>query len=484
MTIIHADCVEAMRGMVKSSVHAIVTDPPYALEFMGKGWDKVLPSVDVWRECLQVLKPGGHLLAFGGTRTYHRLTCAIEDAGFEIRDCLMWIYGTGFPKSLDVSKAIDKVAGVEFTAKPASGVGFMGPDGPGGYNVTKNQLTRKGESTEAARYWSGYGTALKPAWEPIVVARRPLVGTVAANVLEHGAGAINVDGCRIGTETRINPPAHNVDGSGWGMRPNIPPSEVQGRWPANVVLDEAAAEQLGEPSRFFFVAARSDEEWLALNLNLDPASIVETGLSLQSESVASALSLVAVAALQEGKHASVTTVPSTSVTPRELRQIAESVTEAIQFTAKEFWQELPHSRPIPNRDPVRFVIHREQTDIMTITISHWRSDGSVDPVTFSITPRNSDPGAKDSGPSTDRFKYCAKASKKERGEGNRHPCVKPIALMRWLVRLVTPPENGIVLDPFLGSGSTGVACRAEGVDFVGIEREAEYVEIARRRIEE
>ncbi len=202
---LHAgDCLEVLATLPENSVDSCVCDPPYHLTsivkrfakadgtketyaakshsgymsrgFMGKQWDggDVAFRPETWAAVYRVLKPGAHLVAFGGTRTYHRMACAIEDAGFEIRDQLQWLYGSGFPKSHDVSKGIDKAAGVEFSARPASGVGFMGPDGPGGYNVTKNQLSRKGESTNAAQIWEGWGTALKPACEPIVLARKPL----------------------------------------------------------------------------------------------------------------------------------------------------------------------------------------------------------------------------------------------------------------------------------------------------------------------
>lgn len=316
--------------MPAGSIDAIVTDPPYALGFMGKEWDRIgdtgrgarvrtvraaevtppgqghttsggaylAAGVDslrsagkpfqVWceawaREALRVLRPGGHLAAFGGTRTYHRLTCAVEDAGFEVRDCLSWLYGSGFPKS----KNLD------------------------------------GE-------WQGWGTALKPAWEPAVLARKPLDGTVAANVLAHGTGALNIDGCRIGTDVTVTVRngASGIHGR-YGRDGRVFTREnPPGRWPANVVLDAEAATLVGEQSRFF---------------------------------------------------------------------------------------------------------------------------------------------------------YTAKASKSERGDGNTHPTVKPLALMRWIVRLVTPP-GGIVLDPFAGSGTTALACREEGFSCILIEREQEYVDIIHKRL--
>jgi len=406
----HGDCLEVLRGMPDASVDSIVTDPPYGLSFMGKRWDYDVPSEEMWRECLRVLKPGGHLLAFAGTRTQHRMAARIEDAGFEIRDMIAWVYGSGFPKSLDVSKAIDKAAGVEFDAVPASGVGFMNAEGEGGYNVTKNQLVRRGKSTAPAHQWQGWGTALKPALEPITVARKPFPITVAANVLEHGTGALNVDGCRVGTEsTRVKRPMGSLgrmNDDGWQPKEGFNGSD-SGRWPANLIHDG------------------SDEV---------------VGL-----------------------------FPDTNASRNQIRT---------------------------DSDNLRNV---------------WGGG-------FEHTPGENKIGYNDPG-SAARFFYCAKASKADRDEGldmspdrfmaasnqaqaqlkrgiihesesgantvkvrkNNHPTVKPAALMRYLCRLVTPP-GGTVLDPFMGSGSTGKAAVLEGFNFIGIEREAEYVEIAKARI--
>jgi DNA modification methylase len=294
--IIVGDCREKMAEMEPASVDAIVCDPPYALTnrvvdevrcsscdwvpggsfgsgkvgdacskcggaltrtrihrgggFMGKGWDASLPGVDVWIEAYRVLKPGGHLLAFGGTRTHHRLMVAIEDAGFEIRDCLMWLYGSGFPKSLDVSKAIDKAAG----ALQNEGVGFT----VAGFSHNPKLLTTApsrgyvppAPATEAAREWDGWGTALKPAWEPIVMARKPLAGTVAANVQAFGTGALNIDACRI--EGGDAPMGWEKPRGGIWQTDSTAMSELvtsgKGRWPANVVLDEDAAALLDAQS--------------------------------------------------------------------------------------------------------------------------------------------------------------------------------------------------------------------------------------------
>lgn len=298
----HGDCLEVLKTLEDDSVDSVVTDPPYGFGdgkragFMGKQWDYDVPSVDIWQECFRVLKPGGHLLAFAGTRTQHRMAVNIEDAGFEIRDMIAWLYGSGFPKS---------------------------------HNLKDE--------------WEGWGTALKPALEPITVARKPFKGTVAANVLEHGTGAINIDGCRVGDDT--------------------------GRWPANLIHDG------------------SDEV---------------VGLFPQTAS------------------------------------------------------------GVPG---VRRKVH--DTNAMAGRLG---LTGEVEA------------GYGDSGNAA-RFFYCAKANKKDRDDGNTHPTVKPTDLMAYLCRLVTPP-GGIVLDPFMGSGSTGKAAIREGFQFIGIEREEEYIAIARERVVE
>ncbi len=296
--------------MKDQSVDAIVTDPPYGLTqnkkggsgeaslnlespagrsrvttgggFMGQKWDALVPGVEFWLEALRVLKPGGHLLAFGGTRTFHRLTCAIEDAGFEIRDCMMWLYGSGFPKSLDVSKAIDKAAGAE---REVTGVELRSatrplvPDQSGGKAYRLNGDTPQTvPATDAAKQWQGWGTALKPAWEPIIVARKPIIGTVAENVQRYGTGALNIDGCRIATDGRplreVHPLRDDVTYTGNSLAgrkdQTLQSSKAVGetnlgRWPANLILDEEAAalldgqsgesvSKVNDASRFFYTA--------------------------------------------------------------------------------------------------------------------------------------------------------------------------------------------------------------------------------------
>ena len=366
--LINDDCRVALKELDVNSVDAVVTDPPYGLEFMGKHWDYDVPDVGIWREVLRVLKPGGHLLSFGGSRTYHRMAVSIEDAGFEIRDQIMWIYGSGFPKSSN-------------------------QDGD----------------------WDGWGTALKPAHEPIVVARKPLIGTVPANLAKHGVGALNIDGCRVHgddaqggtyTVTRLKPGATlNKTGGNW--RPEEGGVEFNGemkpgRWPANVIHDG------------------SDEVLAAF--------------------------------------------------PQARGQIADASSSS-------------ESRKTQN----------------TYGAMKRGNDGAV---------------ARDQGGSAARFFYCAKASKQDRDDGmatepkpvvtfatangtsgkpssisegrnteyrNTHPTVKPTNLMRYLTRLVTPP-GGTVLDPFMGSGSTGRGAILEGFNFIGIEMSPEYFDFADARI--
>jgi site-specific DNA-methyltransferase (adenine-specific) len=256
-----------MATLPDASVDAVVCDPPYELGFMGKAWDAsgIAYDLEVWRQALRVLKPGGHILAFSGSRTYHRMVCAIEDAGFEIRDQIMWVYGSGFPKSLDVSKAIDKAAGAERKRimvptmpgnKPYSGGISYAGEGFSGFRDISDPCTHD------ARQWSGWGTALKPAHEPICMARKPLQGTVAANVLRHGTGAINVDGCRVGHRD-ARPLLRNASmGYGGSNSQGIVEDGGAGRWPANFIHDgsDEATAGLGEAARFFYTAKAGRED--------------------------------------------------------------------------------------------------------------------------------------------------------------------------------------------------------------------------------
>ena len=385
-TLHHADNLAVLRSMPDNSVDSIVTDPPYGLSFMGKRWDYDVPSSELWAECLRVLKPGGHLLAFAGTRTQHRMAVRIEDAGFEIRDMIAWVYGSGFPKSLDVSKAIDKAKGAErevVGANPTFRPNTRN-NGVDGLRDRRTEAFITAPATDAARHWQGWGTALKPAMEPITVARKPLIGTVAENVLAHGTGALNVDGCRVApTGEQLGGSHVSTKTDGWdrpwkhdaehiaAMRAAWAEADRKatelGRWPANLIHDgsDEVTGLLGDAARFFYCAKASKADR-------------EEGC--------------------EGMDA----------------------------------------------------IHRANGN-------KWTDQD------YRVSSGERPPSA-ESGP-----------------RRNHHPTVKPTDLMRYLCRLVTPP-GGIVLDPFTGSGSTGKAAVLEGFGFVGIEREAEYVDLARARI--
>lgn len=242
--IYNENCLDAMKRLEDNSVDSIVTDPPYGLSFMGKKWDYDVPSTEIWAECLRVLKPSGHLLAFAGTRTQHRMAVRIEDAGFEIRDMIAWVYGSGFPKSHDVSKAIDKAAGAERTEVIGTRHRNAKPfDDESGWNAnnTTGDHNYTAPATDAAQQWQGWGTALKPALEPITVARKPLIGTVADNVLAHGTGSLNIDGCRVAGEAwkTVAPNSGGRSGGVMGKQSNHPGGEAHelGRWPANLIHD-------------------------------------------------------------------------------------------------------------------------------------------------------------------------------------------------------------------------------------------------------
>ena len=371
------DCREVMATLDAESVDAIVSDPPYGLSFMGKGWDHSVPGVEFWEAALRVAKPGAHLLAFGGTRLFHRLAVAIEDAGWEIRDTLMWVYGSGFPKSANVSKLIDNANGCTGGKGPMKRGGERlarlengKRDGEGkwGNESGRDPYTYVPEHPLAQKY-DGWGTALKPAWEPIIMARKPLIGTVAANFEKHGTGGLNIDGCRVEGVPRTT----HVDGnrvttiaaSGHlnGKAPHGPTPPPAGRWPSNLIHDgsEEATEGMGDCQRYFYCAKASKSDR-------------DEGLDEFEERLA----------MRYGEKA---------------------------------------QGPLPQQTPSKPVAQR-----------------------------------------------------------NHHPTVKPTDLMAYLCRLVTP-KGGIVLDPFCGSGSTGKAAVREGFDFIGIELDPEYADIARARIE-
>ena len=366
INLLHGDCLEQMKTLDDNSVDSIVSDPPYGISFMAKKWDYDVPSVEVWKEAMRVLKPGGHALIACGTRTQHRMVVNIEDAGFEIRDVVSWIYGSGFPKSLNISKAIDKAAG-----KPQSTTyepNFKNNDFGRGMGGGKTDTTSE-PITEAAKQWDGWGTALKPSCEFFTLCRKPLSEkTIAANVLKWGTGGINIDACRV----EVGPEGLTKGGckdkgkrSGFGYKDSgETPQHPQGRFPANLIHS-------------------GEQEVL------------------------------------------------------------------------ELFPETKSGKPSGKRNA---------------NSNMFASGGNGVNLT----------GFGDQG-SAARFFYCAKASKKDRNEGNNHPTVKPTALMAYLCRLITP-TGGIVLDPYMGSGSTGKAAIREGFSFVGVELDEDYYNIAKARV--
>jgi site-specific DNA-methyltransferase (adenine-specific) len=429
------DCLEVLKTIPDNSIDSVVTDSPYGLSFMGKKWDYDVPSVEVWVECLRVLKPGGHLLSFAGSRTYHRMAVRIEDAGFEIRDQIMWVYGSGFPKSHNIGKAIDKIEGNERKV-----VDMTFPDGSKPRKTQQLKTYNENEKyigapqyTKGNSDWEGWGTALKPAHEPIVMARKPLSEkSIAENVLKHGTGGINIDGSRIEFEDTQNaatnpkfrkennykmPEAGQESNGAVKFTSSKNEYDTSGRFPANIIFDEEAGQLLDEQS----------------------------GISKSTAS--------------KGHHRKGNTVGD-------------------QRTSKG---------------------------------AGLYGDGN-----WIEGSKHNDKGG------ASRFFYCPKAAKKDRDEGlddfeekvspitnfqadkgveyrmengeitglraqpakskNNHPTVKPTDLMRYLINLVTPP-NGTILDPFMGSGSTGKAAVRCGVNFIGIEKEQEYMDIASARIE-
>ena len=387
-TVINADSIDHLKTLPDSSIDAVVTDPPYGLGncspravsaaltawlageeyqpsgagFMGKSWDAFVPGPELWREVYRVLKPGGHAVIFAGSRTVDLMGVAVRLAGFEVRDMLHWLYGSGFPKSHDVSKALDKRAGAE---REVIGAGVSGSTrliysgGMGAFDITA-------PASPLAQQWSGWGTALKPAHEPILLCRKPLAGSVAENVEQWGVGGLNIDGCRIETDEYIFTTPRTQQSHIYGKYAQQDPMQSTGqeigRWPANILLDPSAGAALDlqagfEASRFFYEGKASREEREAGLVGLEARAV---------------------------------------------------------------------------------------------------GDGRGTPIDNPY----------------------------QRGETKRqnvHPTVKPIAVMRWLCKLITPP-GGVILDPFCGSGTTGCAATQLGFEFVGIEREPEYAEIARARI--
>lgn len=381
-TVHNQNCREAMAAMDAESIDAIVTDPPYGLSFMGKDWDHGVPGVEFWTEAMRVAKPGTHLLAFGGTRTYHRLAVAIEDAGWEIRDCIMWVYGSGFPKS---------------------------------HNL-KNE-------------WQGWGTALKPAWEPIIVARKPLAGTVAKNVLKHGTGAINVDGCRIPTRDTI---------------PRVTGKEILGGttpgWDSPWKSDPEAVARRQERADEAIEKANRLGRWPANVAHDGSEEVIRLFPETTSGSRNAGVHRVAAGQGRYGEFAE-----------GHMPEIVGSTGSAARFFYCAKASKADRDEGLANHPD------REK----------YQAASGAWGVHNCFSGKDGDDAWKAKNPNLPRK--------------NNHPTVKPTDLMRYLCRLVTPP-NGTVFDPFCGSGSTGKAAVAEGFNFIGCEIDAEHAKIAEARI--
>lgn len=500
----HGDCIETMDTLIAlgTQVDSIVTDPPYHLTgggtgargFMGKEWDggDIAFNHETWRRCYDLIKPGGYLLAFSGSRTYHRMACAIEDAGFEIRDQLMWLYGTGFPKSHDVSKAIDKAAGAEHLRQViAPRPGVTKTFNVGATEVVKPRDPITAPATDAAREWDGWGTALKPAHEPVVMARKPLIGTVAANVLEHGTGAINIDACRVPGEKPDTTRGGNTSQTSYalGAQGRIV-DDGKGRFPTNIIHDgsDEVTAMLGDAARFFkecpFDASlprevcytdateNGDASWQDQNHHQSNADIAGQSLSLRNVLANIVQSVAVTWPSLAGIVSSDSPGRSMNVIASEYETICATVTTTMTNIGSGFSQESQHEKHTLCGNLVSCAATRNQTGTTTITTNLSKSDGSVESVTFIITPMNTDLGE-----AVSRFKYTAKASRKDRA-GSKHPTVKPVSLIEYLCKLVTRP-GGTVLDPFAGSGTLGSAWPRS----ILIEREAEYYADILRRLQ-
>jgi len=435
MKLILGDSKIKLKDLPENSVDSIVTDPPYGLSspknggkkstggFMGKKWDYDVPSVELWKEVHRVLKPGGFLLSFGGSRTYHRMVVNIEDAGFEIRDQIMWIYGSGFPKSHNIGKAVDKLEGndrdvIENKYKSRNPNGKYGTGLSGNNNI---QVRNIDTETKGTSDWEGWGTALKPAHEPIVMARKPLSeNTVALNVLKWGTGGINIDESRVVTNEEITNHSRSSEsaiskgkyGDSSEQETHQTPGQSIGRFPANLILDEEAGIMLDTQSGI-------------------SKSTGGTGLK----------SMGALGNSVYGKYKNDT-----------LATNAGGMGDT--GGASRFF----------------YCPKASKTD---------RNEG-LDDFEDKLAPKRDD--GQPYGMNTNKFRPDGSERNEVQPKKNNHPTVKPTELMKYLVKMVTQ-KGGTVLDPFMGSGSTGKACKQLGYDFIGIELDEDYMKIAKGRIE-
>jgi DNA modification methylase len=542
--VIHGDCREVMAGMDECSVDSIVTDPPYGLSFMGKGWDKGVPGVEFWVEALRVAKPGAHLLAFGGTRMVHRLAVAIEDAGWEIRDRIHWVYGSGFPKSHNVSKAIDKAAGAErevvgqsiHSANRNAGSMATGKDSLSGYN-TGGEGCRSitAPATPEAQQWDGWGTALKPAVENVIFATKPIppqveCDTIVWNLLRLEAKLCllisSVSGAEVHSWSNLSE-GQLLDTAQWSaeeltstrgdLLAQMDMSQLMSA--ASICLNTVLSWKniLAGLSQSGSMSITEMESKTTIGLRtlrcctseITPESIIKAAsihggqwfnalpaAKILSESAAflgSIQRLSAIGSAIDAGHISLRGegelgFDNTAVEPIILARkpfkgtVAANVLEwgtgAINVDGcrvegddhAKAWD-----KPVSTNISAGAYVRPESRH--TVDLSAYRPTGRFP---ANLIHDGSDEATAGMGDAS-RYFYCAKANKRDRGEGNNHPTVKPTDLMAYLCRLITPP-GGTVLDPFNGSGSTGKAAVREGFNYIGIELDPEYAEIARARI--
>ena len=419
--IYQGDCLEVMKTLPSESIDSIVTDPPYELGFMGKKWDNtgIANNKEMWAECLRVLKSGGYLLSFGGTRTYHRMACAIEDAGFEVRDMIEWVYGSGFPKSLNVGKAVDKLQGNEREDIGENPYNKLRGIGSSELGKLLNPMQGKSNITKGTSEWEGWGTALKPAHEPICMARKPLLEkTVAENVLKYGTGGINIDESRVEAKPRKTGTKneHSISGvNGIYGKDNRTTRQqeydnknIQSRFPANLIHDNS-----DEVLELFPNTHKAgNKKDMNKNLNYNASSYQM----------------------------------STNRNP--------AIAGDNGGSASRFFKSIIYQAKASKSERNKGCEGLEEKDCFQKNTSKWITD-----------PRHPDGG------------YEHNPIKQQ----NNHPTVKPVALMEYLINMVTP-KCGVVLDPFAGSGSTLVAAKELGFNFIGIEKESEYIKICEARI--
>ena len=531
------DMLETLPRLIAEGVRfdSVVTDPPYHLTsivkrfsadnaapaiagktgayarasagFMGQKWDggDIAFRPETWRLVFDAMKPGAHLVAFSGTRTYHRMVCAIEDAGFEIRDQLAWVFGSGFPKSHNVGKAIDKAAGVERAE------GELRTNGRGAWNLKldnhgagdtgiehadgSKKVYREGiPATADAARWEGWGTALKPAWEPIVLARKPLAGTIAANVLAFGTGSLNIDACRVSSSIGQRP----VEVNTWAKdqrlcRSCAEAAEVARQHGQQETRESIATSNVGPTT--------SERASLRQHATSKPdigcsAGTPEAGTATNSSTAGYGKAPTGLFPPDTTSTTGTATEPTTgskicSACRGAITRISTGNTEPRPTNSRPA-QDRPGSAAPESAPPARWpanLLHDGSPEVVGMFPSSGSGTGAA-----TVAVRRRDKGWANSSPgegvaavdnfgdagSAARFFYSAKADAADR-LGSKHPTVKPVDLMRWLVRLVTPP-GGLVLDPFGGSGSTAMACMAEGFDAILCERDAAFVADIKRRI--